>query len=181
MKDDRASVLKLHLHDMSRTDRGPEDQPAKLANAPVAMHQKNAFSRGSQQTHLGTVLFARWIDISLIYIGKVFDIGESIDEEGVFCVEWMSIQLVERICGRISISKFDESVSMRGAQRTIKQNICDCEGLYPLLLPVFSFQGTEMSSGLIAAPFRVNSFEIFARSFSSLDLSMMGTPSTTRM
>jgi hypothetical protein len=63
-------------------------------------------------THLGAVLFARWIDISLIKIGKVFDIGETINEESMFCVEWMSIQLIERICGRIGIPEFDESVSM---------------------------------------------------------------------
>ncbi len=33
----------------------------------------------------------------------------------------------------------------------------------------------------MAAPFRVNSFTIFDKSFSSFDLSMTGTPSTTRM
>lgn len=36
-----------------------------------------------------------------------------------------------------------------------------------------------MSSVLIGAPFLENSFEILARSFSSFDLSIIGTPSTT--
>lgn len=38
-----------------------------------------------------------------------------------------------------------------------------------------------MSSGLILAPFLLNSLLIFASSLSSFDLSMTGTPSTTRM
>ena len=42
------------------------------------------FAREDQQTHLGAVLFTRWVDISLIYIGKVLDIGEPIDEECMF-------------------------------------------------------------------------------------------------
>ena len=52
---------------------------------------------------------------------------------------------------------------------------------YPLLLPVFSPKGTTMSSGLIFEPFFPNSLLIFARSFSSFELSMTGMPSTTRM
>ena len=62
--------------------------------------------------HLGVVLFARWFHISLILIGKVFDIGKRIDEESMFCVEWMFIQLIERMRSRISISEFNESVSV---------------------------------------------------------------------
>ena len=138
-------------------------------------------SEGSFQkrsaTHLGAVLFALWFHISLIYVGKVFDIGETIDEKSMFCVEWMSVQLVEGVRSRIGISEFDECVSMR-VQTIANMGL---RGLYPLLFPVFSFQGTEISSGFIAAPFRVNSFAIFANSFSSFDLSMTGTPSTTRM
>ena len=52
--------------------------------------------------------------------------------------------------------------------------------VHPLLFPE-SFHGTEIFSGLMGHPLREKSFEIFCRSFSSLDLSITGTPSTTRM
>jgi hypothetical protein len=34
----------------------------------------------------------------------------------MFCVEWVSIQLFERICSSIGISESDESVSVAGSK-----------------------------------------------------------------
>lgn len=50
---------------------------------------------------------------------------------------------------------------------------------HPLLFPVASFQGINISPGLHGAPFFENSLAIFERSLSALSLSMTGTPSTT--
>lgn len=53
---------------------------------------------------------------------------------------------------------------------------------YPLLFPVASSHGTVILFAEIVEPLFENSLEIFVRSFSRLEVSMMGTPSkTTRL
>ena len=65
-----------------------------------------------------------------------------------------------------TILNFDESASVVGSKNDSIH--ADCDGLYRLLFPVFSFYSTNISPGFIAAPFRVNSLTIFVRSVSSL-------------
>ena len=96
----------------------------------------------------------------------------------MLCVKWMTIQFIEGISGRIGISEFDKGVSMRFQFDKVRVYMWRT---YPWLSPVLSFHGIDTSSGLIAAPFRVNSFEIFDTSFSSFDLLMTGRPSTSSM
>lgn len=93
-------------------------------------------------------------------------------------IKWMTIHFIEGVGGRVGISKFDKGVSVR---RHLDKVTAYMWETYPWLCPVLSLHGMEISSGLIAAPLRVNSFEIFDRSFSTFDLSILGTPSTTRM
>ena len=93
-------------------------------------------------------------------------------------IKWMTIQFIEGIGGSVGISEFDKGVSMRS--QFGKAIVC-MWGTYPWLSPVLSFHGIETSSGLIAAPFRVNSFAILDTSFSSFDLVMTGRPSTSSM
>jgi hypothetical protein len=95
-------------------------------------------------------------------------------------VELMTVHLIEGVSGRVGISEFNKGISMRARLYKIRQR-CVWVATYSRLFPVLSFHSTEISSGFIAAPFRVNTFAIFVKSFSSLDLSMTGTPSTTRM
>jgi hypothetical protein len=125
------------------------------------------------------ILLPFWFDISLVHIGKLLDIGKTVDEKGIFSVELMTVHLVEGVSGRVGISEFNKGISMRARLYKIRRRMW--VEIYPLLSPVLSFHGTEISSGFIATPLRVNSFAIFVKSFSSFDLSMTGTPSTTRM
>jgi hypothetical protein len=94
-------------------------------------------------------------------------------------VKWMAVHFIKGMSGRVSISEFDKCISMRA--RLLKGGGYKWVRAYPWLFPVLSFHGTEISSDLIAAPFRVNSLAIFVKSLSSFDLSITGTPSTTRM
>jgi hypothetical protein len=96
----------------------------------------------------------------------------------VLCIERITVHCVEGVSGRISISEFDKDISMRARLVRLRHNAW---WTYPWLFPILSFHGMEISSTLIAAPFRVNSFDIFDKSFSSFDLSITGIPSTTRM
>ena len=50
---------------------------------------------------------------------------------------------------------------------------------HPLLLPVFSSHGINISSGFTGAPFLPNSLDILASSFSAFEGSITGTPSRT--
>ena len=107
MKDDRANVSKLRLHDTSHTDRNPKGHPTKLANAPAA-YIRHRFRKMSA-THLGTVLFTRWFHMSR-------SAKFSISVKRLTRKEWVSIQLVECIRSRIGISEFNESVSVVGSE-----------------------------------------------------------------
>jgi hypothetical protein len=77
-----------------------------------------------------------------------------------------------------------EGVMVASAFRNlIKAYLCGLQLIRQItwLLPLLSFHGIEILSGLIVASFRVNSFSTFDRSFSSFDLPMTGTLWTTRM
>jgi hypothetical protein len=124
------------------------------------------------------VFFSLWFYVCLIEFGKLFNVCKTVDEERMLCVEWMPVQFIEGIYGCVGVSEFDKGISMQARLDKLRIR---CEWTHPWLFPVLSFHGMEISSGLMTAPFRVNSFVIFAKSFSSFDLSMVGTPSTTRM
>ena len=59
------------------------------------------------------VFFPYWFNICLIHIGELLNIGKSVHEEGMFCVEWMSIHLVESVSGCVGVSEFNNGISMR--------------------------------------------------------------------
>lgn len=81
---------------------------------------------------------------------------------------------------RLASSTFRKSTKMnlRHVRNLIKNGVYQA---HPLLFPVVSSQGTNISSALTEMPFRENSFAILTRSLSSLLLSITGTPSTTMM
>lgn len=117
--------------------------------------------------------------VRLIQIGELFDVRETVDAESVLGVKRVAVHLVQSKCCLIGRAEFQESKSeWISISETIEDN---CRHTDPRLLFAASSHGTEMASGLIEAPFLVNSFAIFATSFSSLLLSMTGIPSTTKM
>ena len=59
------------------------------------------------------ILLPFWFDICLVHISKLLDIGETVDEKSMRCVERMTIHLVEGVSGRVGISEFNKSISMR--------------------------------------------------------------------
>ena len=140
MKDGRANVLKLRLHDMSHTDRGLEDQSTKLADSPAAYIRQRF--RKMSATHLGAVLF-RTVFHKVSSRPAKIRYRRTLDEKSMLCIEWMSIQLVERIFSRVDIRN-----SMKAYLKRV-QRLCDREGALPVALSRFSFHGTDISPGFI--------------------------------
>lgn len=131
--------------------------------------------------YLGMVLFCFRFNVCLIHSSIPLNVRESIHQKSVFGIEWVTMHRVQSEGGVISIFEFDEDISTRDIN-CLQGFLLHMElWPHPLLFPVASSQGTEISSGLIGAPFFANSFAILAKSFSSFDLSMTGTPSTTRI
>src|SRR6266566_2486790 len=100
------------------------------------------------------ILLPFWFDICLVHIGKLLDIGKTVDEKGMRYVERMSVHLVEGVSGRVGISEFNKDISMRARLYKIRRR-CEWVATYSRLFPVVSFHSTEISSDFIAAPFRV--------------------------
>ena len=67
------------------------------------------------------MLLPLWFDICLIQIGKLLNICEAIDEEGVLCVERMAIHLVEGMSGCVGVSEFDDGISMQARLDKMRQ------------------------------------------------------------
>lgn len=118
--------------------------------------------------------------VSFVKICKPFDIAEQIDGESVFGVE--RVVLHGRQCKSCLFcsAKLNKNISREWEDKYIRANSAEIR-THPLLLPVVSSHGTKISSGLTRAPFRVKTFATLATSASCLDLSIMGTRSTTIM
>jgi hypothetical protein len=58
------------------------------------------------------VFFSLWFFVCLIDVGKLFNVGKTVDQERMTCGERMSIQFIEGICGCVGVSKFDKGISM---------------------------------------------------------------------
>lgn len=110
-----ASVLRLHPRDMLHIGHGRGYQPARRGDAPVArqVFLLPKLRGGIRETHLCMVFLPYWFNICLIHISKLLNIGKSVDEEGMFCVEWMTIHLVEGVSGCVGVSEFNNGISMR--------------------------------------------------------------------
>ena len=88
------------------------------------------------------VLLPLWFDICLIQIGKLLDIGKAVDEEGMLCVERMTVHLVEGMSSCVSISEFNNGISMRGSSVTrYERRICGLDSPMALSSLVVPWQG----------------------------------------
>ena len=67
------------------------------------------------------ILFPFWFDICLVHIGKLLNIGKTVDEKGMLCVERMTVHLVEGVNGRVGISEFNKGISMRARLYKIRR------------------------------------------------------------
>jgi hypothetical protein len=62
-------------------------------------------------TYFGSVLFCLWFYVCLVEVGVLFDIGEPVDFESMFRIEWMMVHGGKSKIGIFDISEVDEDES----------------------------------------------------------------------
>lgn len=57
-------------------------------------------------THLGLIGLALRLDICLVDVSELFNVGESVHAESVFRIEWVAVHLVQCEGSLVSVAEF---------------------------------------------------------------------------